>query len=241
MSALTDKHRRQLDELVNGLKAAAQEKLVSVLLYGPAAHGDDADGSLHVMIVLANLDLVTVREIAAPIQQFCKGGQPMPHLFTPALVKQAADVFPIEILDIRSYHQVLYGTDVVSGIEVDREHVRLQCERELREKMMRLVESSLMAGKSARALRELMARSVPDFARIFRGFLFLCGNQVPRSDAEVLAAFAERKLGDKSVFAKILDGAGGDIHQKFATYYSALTRAVDAVDVHDARHSEVDR
>jgi hypothetical protein len=147
------------------------------------------------MVVLRDLAYETIHEIGDPIRRFRKAGQPRPHLFSPDLIRRAVDVFPIELLDIQTYHRVLHGQDVVKDIKVDREHVRLQCERELREKMLRLVEATIDANGNGRELQKLMTHSLPDFARAFRGFLFLCGGQVPRSDAEVLAKIAQLKLG----------------------------------------------
>ena len=69
----------------------------------------------------------------------------MPRFFTTELMNQSSDVFPIEFLDIRTTHVILHGTDPLADLEIRRDHLRLQCERELREKLMRLREGYVEA------------------------------------------------------------------------------------------------
>jgi hypothetical protein len=154
-------------------------------------------------------------------------------------LEESADVFPIEFLDMRSHHILLMGRDLLAGLIVRRDHLRLQCERELREKMMRLCEAYIAAAGRERLLRRLVAESYPTFARIFRGCLLLSNGQVPRRDSEVVAAFCQFIGVAPAPFeaaARITAGERRECSAElFASYYAALTQAVRAVDLFESK------
>ena len=150
-----------LQKLVDGLHTAMGDDLVSVVLYGSAARGDyDAAASdLNVLIVVRELAPEALEHLSGPIRRWDRSGQPMPRLLSPTIIQESADVFPIEFLDIRASHRVLHGTDPFTAMGVHLDHLRAQCERELREKMMRLREAYLQAHDAPSVLTRLLAIS----------------------------------------------------------------------------------
>jgi hypothetical protein len=118
--------------------------------------------------------------------------------------------------------------------EIDGEHLRLQCERELREKLMRLEEAfALSRGKEA-DLRRLLSASFPAFAMVFRGCLRLHGDPVPAGGGAAAAAFCQRASIDPEPFAEVERLRRGDravsAASLFPRYHAAIVRAVDAID-----------
>ena len=109
--------------------------------------------------------------------------------------------------------------------QIDGEHLRLQCERELREKLMRLRRPSpLSRGKEA-DLRRLLVGSFPAFALIFRGCLRLHGDPAPASSLAAAEAFCQRAGIDPAPFAeaeRLRRGERiGQCADLFARYYAA--------------------
>lgn len=208
-----------------------------MVVYGPAAHGDLYRDSrdLHVLVVLRDLELATLEPIGEPIRRWLKSGHPMPRLFSPGLIADATDVFPMEFLEIRAHRIVLSGSDPFAELEVTREHLRVQCERELREKLMRVREAYLQAGGKEKLVRQLLADSYVAFAEIFRGCLFLVDEAPPRHNRDVVAAFCRRVEIDPAPFLAVeallqSRGSAGGIGDLFSQYYGALSAAVHAVD-----------
>ena len=222
-----------LQRLVEGLHAALGDDLVSVVLYGSAARGDyDAAASdLNILIVARDLTPEVLEHLSGPIRRWDRSGQPMPRLLSPAIIQESADVFPIEFLDIRASHRVLHGSDPFAAMEVHLDQLRTQCERELREKMMRLREAYLQAHDAPSALTRLLTDSYSTFVAIFRGCLHLHGDSVPVHNEEVAAAFAEAAELDRAPFDEVArlrhgETAGSDPSALFARYYGVLTAAV---------------
>lgn len=225
-----------LGEMVSRLTRSLGERLDTVVLYGPEAHGDTYRGiaQLNLMIIVADLEPDTLRLLGEPVQWWLGKGQPWPRFFTEALIRDSLDVYPIELSDIARYHRVLHGRDVVSGLSVERAHLRIQCERELREKLMRLREGYVEARGATRPLRRLLAASFASFAPVWRGCLHLLGAPVPAHDGEAAAALCGRLDLDAAPFAAVGRIAGGesegDVLDIYARYQRELTAMVARVD-----------
>jgi hypothetical protein len=185
--------------------------------------------------VVRELDPATLETIAPALRAWMKRGHTAPRLFTPALIAASADVFPIEMLDVRHCRVVLHGEDSFVGVEVGRDNLRLQCERELRAKMMRLREGYVECHDRPKELQRLLTASYSTFVALFRGCLYLLGGDAPRRNAEVVSAFCARAGLDAAAFEAVGrlkrgESAQGDLKTIFSRYYEELTRAVGKVD-----------
>jgi hypothetical protein len=227
----------RLVDMTNRLRDALGDRLVALVLYGPGAHGDayHAVGDRHLLVVLADLEPPTLRRLSEPVRWWVGSKrQPWPRLFSADLIREAADVFPIELLDIARHHRVLHGADPFAALSVDRANLRLQCERELREKLMRLREGYVECDGRPHALRELLAVSYASFAAIFRGCLELARLDAPARDHDVVAALCARLSLDAAPFAEVervaREGGASDPDALFARYYRELSRAVTQID-----------
>lgn len=228
---------RLVVRLVDGLRDAIGERLVSVLVFGSAARGDALPGAsdLNLMLVLADLEPTTLDAAAPSLKRWLRSGQPMPTMFSRATLADSVDVFPIEFLEIAEHRVVVAGDDPLAGLEVSAGDLRLQCERELREKLMRLRAGYIAGRDSKRELRRLLVESYPSFAAILRGGLRLLGELPPASSREVVGAFCQRTGLDPRPFeavAELRRGAApaADLHSAFAAYYQELMRTVEAID-----------
>lgn len=225
-----------VDEMVSRLTKAVGERLTSVVLYGPEAHGDAYRevAQLNLMVVLSDLEPETLRPLGDPVHWWLAKGQPWPRLFSPELIRDSLDVYPIEFLDIARHHRVLHGRDPLGAVAADHTHLRLQCERDLREKLMRLREGYVECRGAAREMRRLLAASYVSFASVWRGCLHLLGAAVPLHDAEVAEALCRRLGIDVAPLAEVARVAAGaptaDPNETYTHYYRALTEMVDRID-----------
>jgi predicted nucleotidyltransferase len=240
MEPTNPKDHPPLQRLLSRLDRALGTRLVSAVLYGSAARGEFRAGTsdLNLLLVLADLEPATLEALSEPLGTWERGGQPPPRLLSPAILADAADVFPIEFRDLREARIVLHGSDPLAAVEVRREQLRIQAERELREKLMRLREAYVATHRHPRELRRLLATSYTTFTALFRGCLYLLGGPVPVQNDGVVAAFCERAGLDRSAFDEVErlrrgEDPTSDAKAIFARYYAELTRAIGAVDRFD--------
>src|SRR5580704_1297117 len=129
-----------LSQLVEKLRKAFGERLISVVLYGSAACGDHQPkfsdiNVLCVLVEIAPRELAACEEIS---RWWRERGKAALLLMTEREVSESADCFAVEFTGIERCHRLLYGKDVISGLAIGRQFYRAQVERELRGKLLRL-------------------------------------------------------------------------------------------------------
>jgi len=197
----------KLAELVERLRAAAAENLKAVVLYGSAVTGEFTSGhsDLNTLCLLGTANSSSLEELHPVAEWWIREGNPPPLIFTHDELVRSADIFPVELLDIKAQHRILFGDDFLATFEVPLQLHRLQVERELRTATIRLRQSILAAPLSNRAHLHIMAASISTFCSLFRHTLIALRQPVPDTRRGVLDAIAVLTGGDPTAFREILD------------------------------------
>lgn len=226
------KGMEQAERLRDELARAYGDDLVSVVLYGSAARGDFQPGvsDLNVLVLLRRADAAALRRGTEVAKRWAAQGNPPPLLLGAEEWRRSADVFPIEVSDIREAHRVLHGPDPFEGVSVDREHLRLQCENELKGKQIRLRERYLLLAGSPRELGEMLTASLSTFLALFRAVLRLAGEEAPRDpEATVRAVGALTGMPPEPVLA-LLRARGGSVRYRPAADAPEVVGYLEGVD-----------
>lgn len=186
--------RSRAERFARRLAEVYGDALRTVVLYGSAARGDYREGTsdLNLLVILAEVDSAALRAGSELSREWVSQRNPPPLMFSESEWRASADVFPIEYTDIRDAHVVLHGEDPFVGLEIHWEHLRLQCEHELKGKKIQLRERYMLAAASPEELGRLLVQSFPTFLTLFRSVLRLAGERVPREPGAVLDALAAR-------------------------------------------------
>ena len=203
------------------------DDLVSMILYGSAAGGEYRPGrsDLNFLVVLTESGIERLDRAFKTVDRWRRRYVAVPLFVTEAYVQSSLDVFPIEYLDMQRRHRTVHGPDVLEGLTFDPEHVRLQCEREIKGKLLLLREGFLETGGKARGLRELIAQSLPAFSAIFKALLYLQGEEIPARKGDVLQRGSKAFGLDAAVFealASVREGRSkpdGDSLQRLVKDY----------------------
>jgi predicted nucleotidyltransferase len=232
------------EQLIERLKIFCPTGIRSVILYGSAAAGDYVEkrSDYNLLVVMERVGLEELRRFLSPSSEWVKAGNPPPLLLTLEEWRRSADVFAIEILDIKDSHRVLLGEDVSLEIRVDPENLRLQLEHELKGKLIQLRERYLeTAGKSKRVM-EVMVASLSSFLVLFRAALRLFQDQVPATKIEAVKQLSQHISFDPAVFELIESLKEGtkkirevDPDAVFETYLMTVESIVNAIDAHLCR------
>src|SRR3954452_5485071 len=120
--AINTAQQKILDDLLQKLKQASGDNLDSLVLYGSAAaevdgfHPEFSD--LNVLCLVKRLDTAALQKLSPVVAWWEKQKQPAPMLFTIEELRQSADVFAIELYDIKNVHRMLFGADHFASLEV---------------------------------------------------------------------------------------------------------------------------
>jgi hypothetical protein len=191
---------RALETLVADLRRLHGEALHGVLLVGEAAGPEYRPrvSPLSVVVMLAEIDAEALRRTRSRVAAWRRLRIPAPLLLETATIERSLDVFPLELLELRDRHHVLYGrAEALTRLEVALPNLRLELEEQLRGKLLHLMSAYLEAGESPRALRRLLLDSPPGFSVLLRGLIRLRGGETaPRpADPQDLIAAVEKSLG----------------------------------------------
>jgi hypothetical protein len=118
---------------------------------------------------------------------------------------RSADIFTIELLDMKSNHRVLFGEDLLAGISVPLRFHSMQIERELRTDWLRLRQAILIAPKKSKVYLDLMVSSFSAFAALFRHALIALGEAPAGSKREAIDRIAQFAGTDPAAFHAILE------------------------------------
>ena len=198
---------KTLNDLVERLKKAHGERLVSAILYGSAAIGDH-HGEFSDVNVFCVLKQVTPRELgeSEPVFKWWREqGNPSPLLMSEDEVRTSSDCFPIEFHDMQARHRVLHGADILADIEIDRSFYRAQVEHELRSKQLRLRQKAAGVLSDGPALLRLLIDSVSTFCVLGRHALLLAGHEAKWHKREVVAELGAKLGLDTVPFETLLD------------------------------------
>jgi predicted nucleotidyltransferase len=197
----------KLTEFVNRLKAAIHDSLKTVVLYGSAVTGEfrAEHSDLNVLCVVDRADAALLENAHGVAEWWMRQGNLAPLIFTVDELRRSADVFAIELLDMKLHHRILYGTDFLDDFEVPLHLHRLQVERELRTAWLRLRQAILAAPLSNKVHVDIMLKSVSPFCALFRHALLALGHDMPATKRETVDAIASLTGGNPTAFQTVLD------------------------------------
>jgi len=233
-------HReKDLNELVRRLQEAAAENLSAVVLYGSAAdHGfHEQHSDLNILCLLKQITGDHLESLRPVGHWWWSKGHPAPLVFTLEELIHSADVFAIELLDMKEHHRVLLGEDFLPRLDVPMSLHRLQVERELRSGVVRLRQAFLRSRGRRAELEELMLASASSFAALFRHALIALGEQAPDSRGAAADRLAAVVGFNPAAFHAVLELHEGkraswelNPEKTFAEYLDAVTQVAEEMD-----------
>jgi predicted nucleotidyltransferase len=228
----------KLADLVSRMKEFAGENLESMILYGSAARGDFKEGhsDLNVLCLLRSVAARELARVTPVVHWWCKDlKEPAPLFFTVEELRQSADVFSIELLDMQENRRLLHGADAVAGIAVPMNLHRLQVERDLRTLLLKLRQHFLLTAQKESELRAAEAKSSSSMLALLRHTLIAFEEDPPATAPEVFARIAALTGADANAFLaayQLRDGHAhvDDIARSYAQYLNALSVVISALD-----------
>ncbi len=203
---------KKVMNFVEAIKKALGNNLKSFVIYGSAAAGEHyAHSDYNTLMVVESLDTVVLKSVSGAVKKWVSMGQPVPLMFTMKSIMSSSDVFPMEFFDIKENCVVLSGEDVFKKVKVNPKNLRLEVERELKSKFIRLCQSYAAGSGRPRDVRLLLVRSVSSFAAILKGVIRLYKKKPPVKKADIINAAPTALKLNKGLFLKVLAMKDGSV------------------------------
>lgn len=231
--------RKILDNFVEDLKTLYADQLISVVLYGSAAGEDFVPGrsDLNTIIILKGVDFSALKKYQSLQKKYERQGIVAPLILDPEYIQTSADSFPIEFLDLKNQNKVLYGQDFISTLAIDSKNLRLQCEQELKAKLIRLRQHFLEVGDSQDKLERLISSSFGSLLPVLRNLLRLKNKNYVKNTPEILNQIQKEFDLSSDVFSQVwkfkkkeLKLKGKELENLFAQYLDEVQKLAWKVD-----------
>jgi len=220
------------DEILNSYK----DKIHSITITGSALTDDFDPGKSDVnsVFVLTEMDLKFL-ELLAPLgKRYRKKRISAPLIMTPEYIMNSIDVFPLEFLNIKLLHKTIFGEALFQDLEINRSDLRLQCERELKVRLIGLRQGYISCLGNSKMLMDMFIESFSGYISVFRGIILLLGKEPPLLNYDVLTILEDVSGVNTSVFKNVLKQKKQKIklimdqlNTIFEDYYAAIEKLGD--------------
>lgn len=193
--------------LISNLKETFKEKLISVILYGSCA-GDVCENEfsdINLIVIIDNLSAVDLKNANPALKEFFKTKHPLPLFMDKDEWFNSCDVYPIEYSDIKDRYKILHGEDVVSPLVLEKKNLRLQCEHETKNLLIKLRQNYLLNSNDFKAIESLIKTTSKNFFALFRAVLRIIEQPISFDHKDMVEKLAQHVDIDRDVFLKILE------------------------------------
>jgi predicted nucleotidyltransferase len=231
--------REGLERFCDQLREALGGSLVSIVLYGGLAKNDGYDprtSDVNVMVVLTDACVDLLDRAAAPTRAAVRDLRLAPMVLSEHDLRRSTDVFPVKFRDMQRHHYVLWGKDVLGDLHVADDHLRLRCEQEIKNLMLRLRRFYLLRGEFPEAIQATLARAISSLLASLGVLAELKTGQATKTKSE--AVDAADKLGlDGRTLRSVLALKRGELQpdasqlkQLFDAFMQTVSQAAEMVD-----------
>jgi hypothetical protein len=217
--------------MVDDLLQAHEQNIHSFHIVGSAVISDYDEklSDVNSVILLHNMDLRFIAFLAPLGKKFGKKRIAAPLVMTPDYIMNSLDAFPIEFLDFKLVHRTVYGTDLFRDVQIGLPELRLQCEREVKTKLIHLRQGYLSSLGKKDQISAALVRSFTGSMALLRAIILLLGSEPPIPRAAVVQTVANRAKLGSDIFETLLRLKNGlirpteqELYAYFERYYQAL-------------------
>ena len=215
------------------------EMIHSLHVVGSAVTPDfrEKGSVIHSVIILHAIDFDFIQFIASLGKKFKKKGIAAPLIMTSEYVRDSLDVFPMEFHDFQLIHKTVAGEDVFRDLEIRKDFLKLQCEREVKVRLIGLRQSYVSSLGDKRRLAEILSHSIVGCMPLIRAVLYLYDIEPPVKRHEAVKAFHELTSVDADIFERLLQLRSGhikpskdELHNIFGHYHAVLEKIEAFID-----------
>jgi hypothetical protein len=189
------------------------------------------------VVVLKKMDLRVLIFLAPLGKKYGKKRIAAPLVMTPEYIETSLDAFPVEFLDFKLIHKTVYGQDLLQDLRITIPNLRLQCERELKTKLIGLRQGYISSLGKKEDIAAVLVRSFTGSMALFRAILSLLGKEPPIPRAEVIRMLGAMTGIKTDIFEKLLmlklnllKPSEHELSSFFEHYYGALESMEKIVD-----------
>lgn len=239
MAKIPDKPQDIFVSLIEDYTKVFGKDLVSLIIYGSAAGGYYVKGKsdINLLVVLTPEGTNRLEEAMETVKRWKKRKVAVPWVMTKHFIESSRDAYPIEFLNLKHNHILIYGENVLDTLAFRPDDLRLQIEKELKGKLILLREAYFETESHPKKLADLISRSITAFISIFKALVYLKQKTVPQQRRDAIKELAKIFAFDESVFLTCVDIkeetaklSKAEVTDVFKRYIREVEKLCDIVD-----------
>ncbi|MDI6790994.1 MAG: hypothetical protein QME44_09960 [Thermodesulfobacteriota bacterium] len=190
-----------------------------------------------ILVVLTDRGVGQLARAFDIVRKWHKKGLPTPLFLSKSYIGSSLDTFPLEFMAFQKNYHVEYGEDVLQPLTFAKSNVRLQCEREIKGKLLLLRRKYLETRGKGKDIRQLIAISLPSFIMVFYGLLYVLDREVPFAEDKIISQLTDALKLDGELFLALLRVKEGEkkpsedeLSHLLEGYLDAVNRLAQMVD-----------
>lgn len=202
--AIPENLASDIKSFTSNLEKDLGDSLVSVVLYGGLVKNQmirETD-RVKIMVVIKSVNISSLNKVGDALSSTKRAKQIQLLTLTPGDLSSSTDVFPIKFLDMQQDYEILHGDDLVKDLEVGRDHLRIRCEQEIKNLMLKLRSMYLRSRKDSKVLQKVLLKAYYSFLQSGDALAELKTGKVYRKENEVLDGIESIGL-DSALMKKI--------------------------------------
>jgi predicted nucleotidyltransferase len=227
-----DRASKVAADFAEDLKTVYGTNLISVVLYGSAASGEfrSKGSNINILTILDDAGLENLKKISKVVRKF-KYRRITPVFLTERYIDASRDVFPVEFLDMKDNHKIIYGKDILSEMSIDPKNMYFQCEHELKARLINLKRLYLKTSDAA-VLRDALFKTFGSALHILRTLIGLKDNVSGYKREDVLKDIARVFKVDVAGLGHILEARNRNLKlsgRKLDGLYAAFVKDLEGI------------
>ncbi|MEA2102369.1 MAG: hypothetical protein U9P80_07320 [Thermodesulfobacteriota bacterium] len=181
ISGLAPQAAPVVQKFVRDVLSENREAIASVAVIGSAVTPDFIPhcSDINTVIVLGpSADMGILDSLASMGTRYGRKRVNAPLIMTKEYIEGSLDVFPIEFLDMKLFHHSVYGTDYFCDLDIQQGALRLQCERDLKSKLINLRQGYIYAGGKKKRLSDLLLSAWPGILPLVRAMILVVNGEI---------------------------------------------------------------
>lgn len=239
LNRLPDDVRNKVSSYFKDFLALHQDNVISIVIYGSAIGGDYLPkiSDINSLVIFRPFEFSQLKKSLGVIARGISKKIAAPLILTREDIRSSVDIFPIEFLDMKENHVLIYGEDVLSSLDIPQKYLRLFCEQQIKGKLIRITQAYLEAGRTYKGMEVLLKDSLTALMPIFRVLIRLKSKVPPVNKFDVLQDTCREFQLDAHIFQMIYRSirqeekiARGKIDFFIGEYLKELGKLAGAVD-----------
>lgn len=122
MSKIPSHPEEVFREFVKGYQSILGSDLLSIMLYGSGARGEyiPHKSDINFLILLTENGMNNLPNAFETVSRWRKRSVNTPLFLTKEYIQSSCDVFPIEFLNLKAHHKVIYGEDFLHNLAIEK-------------------------------------------------------------------------------------------------------------------------